>query len=1079
MANDSSKVLKNRDTALLVDAAKPVGKQRNGASPFASGPDPSAHTPLETGWETALGDFAEPPRSGWRAVTLPHNWEDYHGYARESHGNLHGTAWYRLKWTLPEVGPDRELFLFFEGVGSYADVWLNGCHVGSHAGGRTTFTVRLTHALKTGVRQDLLVRAHHPEKIDDLPFVCGGCWGAPYSEGSQPFGIFRPVSAYTTGTAWLAPFGLYAWTDTLAAGRARICARFEVKTFGPGGAAAPRFIWRLTNARDREVAGGELAWSPLGEREHTEWSFDVEDPVLWSAEDPHLYTLSARLVGKTGKLLSTDSVPLGIRRFHWPQIARPNEPKDVRSPSRRGRLIDDGRAPVDAGNNGFTRETFRHPECPLGAMEAESVILRRVTADRNNFILGCSIRAAHTAAAPVPLSLWGEVCNEAGTVFHHHFSDTTEAQPGKEIRLDWKSGNLAFPRYWKPGEHAVHRITIEWTRPVDGELMLRTETTFGFQDTDEPLNLAPPVYETTAAAEPEDSPDGVLRWNDRPFFINGTGEYETRLGQDHAFEAAEVRARVAQIRAAGFNAFRDAHHPHNLRYYRELDAAGLPCWTQMGSNIYFDTDAFRENYRCLLIEWVRERRAHPCVFLWGLQNESALPDAFARAMTGVIAELDPSTGRDRLVTTCNGGTGSHWNVPQEWSGTYGGNCADYNLRALQMVGEYGAWRQFGVHRDVDYEGDENDRSESWACHAMETKIRLAEAHRDKAVGHWHWIFNSFPNPGRSPQVTEGPGNHAIGPVNNKGLVTAWGQPSDLFHLFRANYCDASAAPMVYIVSPTWPDRWKGPGRYGNIRVYSNCDEVELYNDIGDRSLGVRQHPGRGRHFRWDDVSIRKNVLYAEGRVNGRVVARHTVVLRNLSEAPGLAAFRADNARLHLPLKSECVLRVNCGAREAHTDAYGQVWAADAPTAPGRTGWHSWAEANPRLDSDLASVGAFTHPVAGAGPDQALWQSYRYGRHRLAYSLTASAGRYRIQIFTTEPWYGEGGGMDCAGWRLFDIAVNGRTLARDVDVWKAVGAFSAHRLDLDTDHQGGSLRIHFPRTAAAQALVCAIAVYRMG
>jgi hypothetical protein len=41
--------------------------------------------------------------------------------------------------------------------------------------------------------------------------------------------------------------------------------------------------------------------------------------------------------------------------------------------------------------------------------------------------------------------------------------------------------------------------------------------------------------------------------------MNGTCEYEHMMGKSHAFESEQVKARVMQIKAAGFNAFRDAH----------------------------------------------------------------------------------------------------------------------------------------------------------------------------------------------------------------------------------------------------------------------------------------------------------------------------------------------------------------------------------------------------------------------------------------------------------------------------------------------------------------------------------------
>ena len=77
----------------------------------------------------------------------------------------------------------------------------------------------------------------------------------------------------------------------------------------------------------------------------------------------------------------------------------------------------------------------------------------------------------------------------------------------------------------------------------------------------------------------------------------------------------------------------------------------------------------------------------------------------------------------------------------------------------------------------------------------------------------------------------------IGPVNYKGLLTPWEEPTDAYYMFRSNYADKNKEPMVYIVSHTWPNRWMKPGIKDSIIVYSNCDEVELFNDINNASLG--------------------------------------------------------------------------------------------------------------------------------------------------------------------------------------------------------------------------------------------------
>src|ERR1700761_5893164 len=123
---------------------------------------------------------------GWVNVDVPHNWDTYGGYRRLKHGNLHGYAWYRKTFTV-KSNPGKRYFLYFEGVGSYATVWLNGKQVGYHAGGRTTFTLDVTNAIKAGKANLLCVRADHPSFIKNLPWVCGACSDDPgFSEGSQP-----------------------------------------------------------------------------------------------------------------------------------------------------------------------------------------------------------------------------------------------------------------------------------------------------------------------------------------------------------------------------------------------------------------------------------------------------------------------------------------------------------------------------------------------------------------------------------------------------------------------------------------------------------------------------------------------------------------------------------------------------------------------------------------------------------------------------------------------------------------------------------------------------------------------------
>ena len=152
--------------------------------------------------------------------------------------------------------------------------------------------------------------------------------------------------------------------------------------------------------------------------------------------------------------------------------------------------------------------------------------------------------------------------------------------------------------------------------------------------------------------------DNRFYLNDQPVFINGTCEYEHILGNSHAFSSEQIRSRVKQIRNAGFNAFREAHQPHNLLYQQLLDEQGLLFWSQFSAHIWYDTPEFRENFKRLMVRWIKERRNSPSVILWGLQNESVLPKEFAEECSAIIRQLDPTCRDQRAITTCNGGEGT-------------------------------------------------------------------------------------------------------------------------------------------------------------------------------------------------------------------------------------------------------------------------------------------------------------------------------------------------------------------------------------------------------------------------------------
>lgn len=864
--------------------------------------------PLHAAWKTVMSEHDTSRYNGfeqegfvpgkeWRGVAIPHNWDQYAGYRRMLHGNVHGYAWYLHRFAVSEKKKEKRFYLFFEGVGSYATVWLNGIRVGYHAGGRTTFTLDVTDAIRPDGQENVLaVRADHPAEIRDLPWVDGGCsTERGFSEGSQPLGIFRPVSLIIKNEVNIIPFGVHYWNDEyISVTKAKINQTVELVNK----AGRSRKVTVLSNVLDAEgltvsSTKNTLVLAGYSEKKYTLSDILIDQPNLWSPESPYLYQIETSIWdGK--KLLDKVTTDYGVRTISWPKGLKPN------------------------GTN-------------------------------------------------------------------------------------------------------------------------------------------------------------QLFVNDKPVFIHGIAEYEHKFGNSHAFDEEEIVARVGEMKAMGFNSFRDAHQPHNLRYQQYWDANGVLLWTQMAAHIWFDNADFRNNFKALLKDWVRERRNSPSVFLWGLENESTLPEDFARECTEIIRELDPTASIQRLVTTCNGGSGTDWDVPQNWTGTYGGHHNTYgeDLKRQVLIGEYGAWRSLELHAEPPYLPNHNVYSEARFTEILETKIRLADSVKDEAIGHYQWLWTSHDNPGR---VQGGEGLRdmdKIGPVNYKGLLTPWGEPTDAYFMYRANYAPKSD-PMIYIASHTWPNRWLTPGIKNNIRIYSNCDEVELFNDVQNISLGTIKRGKIGTHFEFNDVDIQYNVLYAEGRLNGVVMARDTIVLHHLPQSPSFEKLIDKGSML---IKGDerlnYLYRVNCGGA-VYTDSFNQVWSADRPYHGNAWGARSWTDAYPEINPNFASQRRMFDPVKGTA-DWSLFQTFRYGLDKLGYTFDVEDGEYQVELYFAEPWIGTGGVADGSGRRVFDVAINDEVVEDRLDIWKTVGHDTALKRTYKVVVNGGKIKIDFPRAYAGQVIIQAIAI----
>ena len=444
-------------------------------------------------------------------------------------------------------------------------------------------------------------------------------------------------------------------------------------------------------------------------------------------------------------------------------------------------------------------------------------------------------------------------------VFRH--AETVSLQAG-ESRVFHHAEAVANVHRWSLDDPYLYGLSTMIKR--DGKTTDEVRTPFGIRSIRWPVQSA-------AIPDASLSDDHRFFLNGQPTFINGTCEYEHILGNSHAFTPEQIRSRVKQITNAGFNAFREGHQPHNLLYQQLFDEQGILFWSQFSAHIWYDTPEFRNNFKRLLVRWIKERRNCPSIILWGLQNESVLPKDFAEECSDIIRSLDPTCRDQRLITTCNGGEGTDWNVIQNWSGTYGGSAENYDnelKRPEQLLnGEYGAWRTIDLHGSEKY-------SEENFTKLLETKARLAENAKDSVCGHFQWLFTSHDNPGRTQPDGALRRIDKIGPINYKGLTTIWEEPTPAYYMYKQRYAPQGPVGCGFTAADRNIDLVKGAEGYHYLyRINCGGDAFNdefgqqwqaddtLYSHSWGQDFGIHPYQASQRHIPNDIRGTKSDELF--------------------------------------------------------------------------------------------------------------------------------------------------------------------------------------------------------------------------
>ena len=305
---------------------------------------------FDKGWQFAFGDASSPAKdfgcgteyfnyltkaasihnegpysmkfdaSGWAEVDIPHDWVvdlPYAGEASHSHGYKTvgykypqtSVGWYRKTFTVEEEDYGKHFWLQFDGIFRDSRVWVNGFYLGGEPSGYAVQTYDISEYLNYGGENIVCVRV-------DATLEEG--W---FYEGA---GIYRHVWLNKVSPLHVAPFGTFVRAEfsedsDICSADAFLDIDTEVRNMSATKTGAGYTIRHtLVDANGCKTACCEVDGAPIYGKDSGKTSarMRVEDPHLWSCDDPYLYTLVTEVI-LDGKVTDIYETVTGIRKAEF------------------------------------------------------------------------------------------------------------------------------------------------------------------------------------------------------------------------------------------------------------------------------------------------------------------------------------------------------------------------------------------------------------------------------------------------------------------------------------------------------------------------------------------------------------------------------------------------------------------------------------------------------------------------------------------------------------------------------------------------------------------------------------------
>ena len=249
----------------------------------------------------------------WRKIDLPHDYsiEDLPGTSSPFNTGAisqvgggfttAGTAWYRKQFTIPAAQKGKRIIIQFDGVYMNPTVFINGHNIGQHPYGYTSFWFDITDMIKFGIKNLLAVEVKNEGQ------------NSRWYSGS---GIYRHVWLRIADPVHIAQWGTNVTTPEISISSAKVNIKTKVLNESDKEVSV-KCINHIIGKNNKELNVNlkEQSIKPGATYEFNNNGM-VNNPVLWSCENPELYAVVTEIY-YNGKLADEQRTNIGIRKISF------------------------------------------------------------------------------------------------------------------------------------------------------------------------------------------------------------------------------------------------------------------------------------------------------------------------------------------------------------------------------------------------------------------------------------------------------------------------------------------------------------------------------------------------------------------------------------------------------------------------------------------------------------------------------------------------------------------------------------------------------------------------------------------